>query len=255
MRALLPALTTALTIGLTIGLWASTTLAAGLGEMSDAERAAFRAEVRDYLVENPEVIVEAMGVLQSREDVAAGERDKALVVEYADAIFNDPASWVGGNPDGDITVVEFMDYRCSYCRKAKPELDELVKSDGNIRLIIKEFPILGEGSMLSSRYAVAVLQLYGNDAYKAAHDALMTLRGDATPETLTRMATDMGLDAAKIIDRMNAPEVKAVIDANHALGSSMDINGTPMFVIQNSMVRGYLPLEDMRKLVEDARKE
>ncbi len=251
MRALLPALIAA---PLVIGLLTSTAIAGGLGEMTDAERTAFRDEVRAYLVENPDVIVEAMNVLQSREDQAAGERDKALLVSNADAIFKDPASWVGGNPDGDITIVEFMDYRCGYCRKAQPEIEELVKADGNIRLIVKEFPILGEGSLLSARYAVAVLQLYGDDAYKATHDALMTLRGDATPETLARMATDMGHDAAKITERMAGPEVKAVIDANHALGSAMDINGTPMFVFQGSMVRGYIPLDDMRKLVADERK-
>ena len=110
-------------------------------------------------------------------------------------LFADQASWVGGNPDGDITVVEFMDYRCGYCRKAYQEVEDLVKADGNIRLVLKEYPILGEDSVTSARFAIAVLQLHGNDAYKKAHDALITLRGAPDAETLGRLATDLGFDA------------------------------------------------------------
>ena len=119
--------------------------------------------------------------------------------------------FVGGNPNGDITLVEFMDYRCGYCRKAYSEVDELITTDGNIRFVVKEFPILGEASMLSAQFAIALRQLHGDEAYGRAHDALMTLRGEPTPETLSRVATDLGLDPQPILDRMGAPEVQAVI--------------------------------------------
>ena len=145
------------TVLLTAGLLATPALA----EMTPAERVAFRDEVRAYLLENPEVLVEAMTVLQDRQALAEADQDKAMLVTHKDALFADPGSWVGGNPDGDITVVEFMDYRCGYCRKAYDEIEELVKSDGNIRFILKEYPILGEESVTSSRFAVAVLQLAG----------------------------------------------------------------------------------------------
>ena len=234
-------------------LLASTALAGGLGEMSDAERQAFRDEVKTYLIENPEVIVEAMDALQARQDADAANRDLQMLADNKDIIFNDAASWVGGNPDGDITLVEFTDYRCGYCRKAHDEVAELVKSDGNIRFVVKEFPILGEESLASSQFAIAVLQLHGGDAYKKAHDALIVLRGSPDEPTLTRLATDLGLDAGPVIARMTAPEVQAVIEANHALANKMEISGTPTFVIDQTMVRGYVPLDGMRQIVAGQR--
>ena len=244
-----------LALTLAAALTASTALAGGLGEMTEEERAAFREEVKAYLLENPEVIVEAMTVLQGKEDEAAYQRDIEMLKANAGAIFNSPDDWVGGNPDGDITVVEFMDYRCGYCRKAYQEVEALVSSDGNIRFVLKEFPILGEQSLLSSQFAIAVRMLYGDDAYKAAHDALVTLRGDATAETLARLAQELGHDPAAVAGKMASDEVKAVITANHALATTMEINGTPTFVIDQTMVRGYVPLDGMRQIVEGQRNE
>ncbi len=225
-----------------------------LNAMTDAERETFRAEIRAYLMDNPGVIMEAVALLEQQQQDDAAAQDIELLQSNADEILNDPNSWVGGNPDGDITVVEFTDYRCGYCRKAHDEVAELIKSDGNIRFVVKEFPILGEESVLSSRFAIAVRQLAGDDAYKAAHDALITLRGDATPETLATLATDLGHDSAAVLARMDAPEVTAIIDANHALGTRLQINGTPTFVIDQTMVRGYVPLDGMRQIVDGQRK-
>ncbi len=237
------------TVLLTAGLLATPALA----EMTPAERVAFRDEVRAYLLENPEVLVEAMTVLQDRQALAEADQDKAMLVTHKEALFADPGSWVGGNPDGDITVVEFMDYRCGYCRKAYDEIEELVKSDGNIRFILKEYPILGEESVTSSRFAVAVLQLAGPAAYKQAHDALITLRGTPDEATLTRLAGELGLDAPAVLARMNAEEVTAVLAANQALGDAMAITGTPTFVIDGMLLRGYVPLDGMREIVAGER--
>lgn len=234
-------------------LMGTAALAGGLGEMSEAERAAFQAEVKSYLLEHPEVLVEAMDVLQSRQDAAAADRDLQMLAANKDKIFNDGVSWVGGNLDGDITVVEFVDYRCGYCRKAHDEVAELVKSDGNIRFVLKEFPILGEDSVTSSKFAISVLQLHGNEPYKKVHDTLIALRGSPDAETLTRLATELGLDPAPILARMESPEVAAVINANHALGSTMEVSGTPTFVVDQTMVRGYVPLEGMRQIVAGQR--
>ena len=222
-------------------------------EMTDAERQAFRDEVRAYLIENPEVIVEAMDGLQAREQESAAVKDRQMLAEQHDAIFNDAASWSGGNPEGDITIVEFVDYRCGYCRKANADVEELVKSDGNIRFVLKEFPILGEASVISSRFAIAVLQLHGAEAYKAAHDQLITLRGEPDDATLARLAGDLGFDAAAIAARMGTDAVTDVIKANHALADIMEISGTPTFVIDGTMVRGYVPLDGMRQIVADER--
>ncbi len=240
-------------LGLAASLFATTALAGGLGDMTPAEQKAFRAEVRAYLLENPEILIEAMDVLKVREEQAAADRDKAILLAKSDQIFANPNDWVGGNLAGDITLVEFMDYRCGYCRKAHDEVAELVKSDGNIRYVVKELPILGEASLLSSQFAIAVRLLHGDDAYKSAHNALITLRGEPGPETLTGLAADLGLDAGPILAKMGSAEVKAVIEENHALADAMDISGTPTFVLKDVMLRGYVPLDGMQQIVRDAR--
>ncbi len=229
------------------------TAPAALAEMTAAEREAFRAEVRAFLLDEPEVLVEAMDVLNARQQQQAANRDLQMLRDNADLIYRDPNSWAGGNPDGNITIVEFVDYRCGYCRKAHDEVTELVKSDGNIKLVMKEFPILGEQSTISSQFAIAVRLLHGDDAYKAAHDALIALRGDATAETLSRLAADLGHDPAAVADKMLTPEVQAIIDTNHALGSMMEISGTPTFIVDETMVRGYVPLDGMRQIVAGQR--
>jgi len=230
-------------------------VAGDLTAMSEAERAAFRAEVKAYLLENPEVLLEALNVLEQRQQQAAAETDLQLVAANKEALFTHPDDWVGGNPQGDITVVEFLDYRCGYCRKAWQEVEDLVSQDGNIRFVVKEFPILGEQSVISSKFAIATRMVAGDEAYKKAHDALITLRGDATAESLSALATELGLDAAAITAKMDSPEVAAVIDANHALGTTMQINGTPSFVVQDTMLRGYVPLEGMKQIVAEQRKD
>jgi protein-disulfide isomerase len=242
-----------LALGLIAGLAAFAPALAEEGTMTDAERAALRAEIRAYLLENPEVLVEAMNALQVREDEAAMQRDLLLVSSESDAIFLNPNDWVGGNPEGDITLVEFMDYRCSYCRKAYTDVSELVETDGNIRFVVKEFPILGEASMMSSQFAIAVRLLHGDAAYEAAHDALITLRGEPSPETLSRLATDLGLDPQPVLERMGGADVQKVIADNYALAELMSISGTPAFVMKDLIMRGYAPLEDMRAIVADAR--
>jgi protein-disulfide isomerase len=223
--------------------------------MTEAERQALRAEVRAYLLENPEVLIEAMDVLQAREEEASLMRDVDLVSTHTDMIFNSPNDWVGGNPKGDITLVEFMDYRCGYCRQAYAEVEELIASDGNIRFVVKEFPILGEASMLSAQFAIAVLQLHGEAAYEKTHDALMTLRGEPTTETLGRLAQDLGLKPQPILDRMGTPPVMQVIQDNHKLAQDMEITGTPAFVLKDMVMRGYAPVDVMRDFVADARTE
>jgi len=221
--------------------------------MTDAERQAFRAEVRAYLLENPEVLMEAIAVLDQRQAAAAATADTTLVQANADALFNDGYSWVGGNPDGDLTIVEFMDYRCSYCRRAFDEVNSLLETDGNIRFIVKEFPILGDQSLLGSQFAIAVKDVYGDDAYHGVHDALMQMNSDMTADTLGRLADTFGYDVAPIFERMQSPEVAAIITQNRALGQRMQITGTPTFIFGGQMVRGYVPLDQMTQLVAQIR--
>ena len=221
--------------------------------MTEAEKDAFGVAVREYLMENPQLLREWIDVLQQSEAAAEVSRDADLVAANADEIFRDDHSWVGGNPDGDVTMVEFLDYRCGYCKKAHPEVKELVSSDGNIRKIIKEFPILGEESTLASRFAIAVKQVAGDDAYAAMSDALMEHRGNFTEDSLAKMADDAGLDSDDILVEMKSDAVTEVIRKNHELAQKLAIGGTPTFVIDGAMLRGYVPLDGMRAIVADAR--
>lgn len=234
-------------------LFAAPALAFDLAEMTDDERAIFRDEVRAYLLDNPEVLMEAIAVLERRQATEQVANDAALVAVNAQALFNDGYSHVAGNPEGDITIVEFVDYRCGYCRKAYPEVAELIEMDGNIRLILKEFPILGEESMLSARFAIATQMVAGEEAYARVHDALMTLRANATPETVVALADDLGLDGNAIFEAAQNPAVDAIIGANHALAGRLQINGTPGFVIGDQLLRGYLPLAGMQEVVAETR--
>ncbi|SMX42788.1 DsbA family protein [Actibacterium lipolyticum] len=224
-----------------------------IGAMSDAERELFRAEIRAYLLDNPEVLMEAIGVLEERQAGEQANNDAALLQTNAAEIFNDDYSWVGGNLDGDITLVEFIDYRCGYCRKAHDEVAELIKTDGNIRFVVKEFPILGEESDLSARFAIATLQVAGDDAYKSAHDALITFRGNVNIKNLEKLAGRLGLNPDDILPAMNSPEVDAVIAANRALAQRLAISGTPTFVMDDQMLRGYVPLANMREIAKSVR--
>jgi protein-disulfide isomerase len=236
-----------------LALMAAPAQSADLTAMTDAEREAFRAEVRAYLMDNPEVIIEAVNLMEQRKAEAQAQADLGLVAANADDIFDDGFSYVGGNPEGDITLVEFMDYRCGYCRRAKPEVAKLLKNDGNIRVIIKEFPILGEASMLSSRFAIATKQVAGDEAYIQVHDALMELNGDLTDVVLRRLADGFGLDADAILERMDSEEVTAEIAATRALAQKLQISGTPTFVLEDELLRGFLPADQMELIVADKR--
>ncbi len=233
--------------------FATPSAALDLSDMSDAERQVLREEIRNYLLDNPEVIMEAVAILEQRDADAQARADQDLVAFHAEDLFNDPNSWTGGNPEGDITPVEFIDYRCGFCRRAAPDVEELVDTDGNIRIIVKEFPILGEQSTLASQFAISTLQIEGDAAYKAVHDALIAFDGDYTERSLKRLGNALGLDGDAIVEGMDSPEVTAVIAANHQLGRAMQINGTPSFVMDDQMLRGYLPLDQMQALAADIR--
>lgn len=223
--------------------------------MSDSERAAFGDAVRDYLLANPDLLRDWITVLQDSEAQAEAAQDDQLIAANAEAIFEDDSSWIGGNPDGDVTLVEFLDYRCGYCRRAHPEVKELVSSDGNIRKIIKEFPILGDESVEASRFAIAVRQVAGDAAYAEISDTLMTHRGTFTREALKRIADEAGLDSDAVIARMDDESVSEVIAKNYTLAQAMNISGTPTFVLGDTMLRGYLPLDAMREIVAEVREE
>ncbi len=228
--------------------------AAGLTDMTPAERKAFRAEVRAYLLDNPEVLMEAIGILEKRQKAQKAQSEGDLIAANAKAIFQDGYSWETGNPDGDVTLVEFTDYRCPFCRRIHKEVRDLVRKDGNIRFVVKEFPILGKDSEISTRMAIATLAKAGPAAYEKLADFLITFNGKMTPKTQRAILTRFQLDANTIMDYMDDPAVTAMIGANHALAARLRINGTPTFVLRDRMIRGYVPPAKMREIIRESRK-
>lgn len=222
-------------------------------QMSPQERDIFRSEIRDYLLENPEVLMEAIAVLEERRANQAALAEIQMLEDNEQAIYEDGFSYVGGNPDGDVTVVEFLDYRCGFCKRAHPEVKELIESDGNIRYIVKEFPILGPESELASRYAIATKMIAGDEAYAVINDKLMTWSGPVNDGALGRIAGGTGIDHEAILAHMQSDEVTAVINANRELGQRLQIQGTPSFIMGDAFVRGYAELPQMRAMVEAVR--
>jgi len=243
-----------LLITLLVTVLALPALANGLTDMSAAERKAFRAEVRAYLLDNPEVLMEAIGVLEKRQKAEQAQSEGDMIAANAKEIFNDGVSWETGNPNGDITMVEFTDYRCPYCRKAHQEIRDLVRKDGNIRLVVKEFPILGQDSVISSRMAIATLKKAGPEAYGKLADFLITFNGKMTEKTQAAILKKFNLNADEIMAYMKDPAVDAQIAAVHALAGKLQISGTPTFVLPDRMIRGYAPPATMRAIIRQSRK-
>lgn len=241
------------TFGLAASMAATSAFAFDINALSTEDRAAFGDAVRAYLLENPDVIVEAINVLETRQQEAQAQADVNLVAQYADALFDDGFSWVGGNPDGDIVLVEFMDYRCGYCRRAHPEVLDLIANDGNIKLVVKEFPILGEASMISSRFAIATKHVAGDEAYSQVHEALIAFTGDPSDVALRRIADELGLDADPILEKMDSDDVTSEIATTRALAQALQINGTPTFVLHDELLRGFVPADQMADIVSDKR--
>ncbi|MFB9151116.1 DsbA family protein [Roseovarius ramblicola] len=224
-----------------------------LDNLSASDRALLHEEIRSYLLENPEIIMEAVSVLERRQAATQAEADVQLVRANSEALFDAPHDWTGGNPEGDVTLVEFMDYKCGYCRRAFDDVNSLVEEDGNIRLVLKEFPVLGEESVAAARFAIATRRVAGDDAYKSVHDALMAYNGTMNETGFSRLADALGLDANAIIDEMDSDAVTEVIAANHALGRRLRVSGTPTFVMDDQMLRGFVPQDAMQRIANELR--
>ena len=220
--------------------------------MSAAERETLRREIRAYLLENPEVILEAINILEERRAEAARQNDGELVAEHAEALFQDDHSWVGGNPEGDVTVVEFSDYRCVFCKRAHPILRELLAEDGDIRLVVKEFPILGPQSVVAGRMAIAAAAL-DPELYRELNGALMTHEGEMSEVVAYRIAGRVGYDVAELKARAASEETEEALRQNYELARALGLQGTPSFVIGEQVIRGFVEKDEMADAVAEAR--
>ncbi len=215
--------------------------------------AAFGEQVRAYLLQNPEVIFEAVAEFEQRNATAQADMDRSVLEANAEALFNDGHSWVGGNPEGDITLVEFLDYRCGFCKRAHDEIAELLETDDGIRLVVKEFPILGPDSELASRFAIASLRLGGDDVYAQVHDTLIRHDDAITEGFLNQLASAQGLDFEAVDAEMRSDAVTAILAENHALAQRLQISGTPTFVMETEMIRGFVPANVLIEIAAELR--
>ncbi|MDJ0608977.1 MAG: DsbA family protein [Kiloniellales bacterium] len=215
-----------------------------------ADQDEIREIVREYLIEHPEVIVEAINVYQERQRVAAKERQQQAVVALQSALAEDPDAPVLGNPDGDVMVVEFFDYNCGYCKTVAEGIRQTIAEDPGIRLVMKEFPILGPDSQFAARAALAAAE---QDRYEELHFALMTAPGRLNQQKVMSVAGSLGLDLDKLRRDMNKPEVDAALRRNFELAEGLEITGTPAFVIGSQVFPGALNMETLRQVVAEAR--
>ncbi len=211
--------------------------------------------IREYLLTNPGVIVEAINAYEAQQQLAAAAADGDLITTNAKEIFEDGFSIVRGNPDGDITLVEFADYNCGFCKRAHTEVENFVEADGNIRLVIKEFPILGDGSVLAARAALASARQEDGAKYPEFNDALMIHRGAHNEASVIRIAEQVGLDVAKLRVDMEDDAIKDQINRTYALAQKLRINGTPAFIMGDQVVRGFVPADQLELLANSAREE
>lgn len=250
-RPLTAAVSMAAVIGLAIVFGLSGPAnAAEAKKMTDAERAGIEAVIKDYIKKHPEIVVQAIEQWRADEKRREKETQARAVKENFEAITRAPGSPVGGNPDGDVTLVEFFDYRCSYCRRVMPAMLDAVKEDGKVRIVFKEFPILSPQSRLGARAALAAAR---QNKYMEFHTALMSIEATITESVVVALAKSMKMDADKLVKDMKSPEVKAEIEANYALAQKLKIRGTPAFVIGTTLIPGAIDKDEIKKLIAEAR--
>lgn len=206
--------------------------------------------VLETIRENPDIVMEAVSILQQRDVEMQAQAQAEVLIAERDLLENDPNAPVLGNPDGDVTVVVFFDYNCPYCRRAKPEIEALLEADPNVRLVAREWPILGETSVFAARAALAAREQGG---YEEFHWAIMGMDGQADEASVMRIATEIGLDTDQLRSDMAAPEIEAHIATSMRLTQALGFSGTPSFVIGDVLVPGLVDADQLRELIEQTR--
>jgi protein-disulfide isomerase len=223
-------------------------------EFSASQRGELERIVREYLVAHPEVIQEAMTELEKRQTAADAEKHKAAVKQYSEALFTSPRQVVLGNPNGNVTFVEFFDYNCGYCKRAMDDMLTLLKDDPKLKVVLKEFPVLGPGSVEAAQVAVAVrMQDKTGKKYLEFHQKLLGGRGQADKARALAVAKDIGLDMGRLDKDLASPEVKATLQESFKLAEALGLNGTPSYVIGDNVVVGAVGLESLKEKVNTSR--
>ncbi|MCB1477413.1 MAG: DsbA family protein [Rhodobiaceae bacterium] len=218
--------------------------------LSEAQQDEVRALVRDTLVTNPEILEEVSAALEQKRADEEAERRKETIAQQKDLIFASAADHAAGNPAGDVTVVEFFDYNCPYCKRALGDINALLKADPNVKVVFKEFPVLSEQSYDAAVVGVAVAK---QGLYMEFHDKLLSHQGRADKALALQIAQEVGADMAKLEADMADPATVETIRSTHSLADSLGINGTPAYVIGDEVLVGLAPLAELQKQVKSVR--
>lgn len=238
-------------------LMAATLIAAPVARAQDdqpltpKQQDAVKKLVHDYLIENPGIIADAIEALRQKEDLAAEAAAKKNLAERKDEVFNDPDAPVLGNPKGDVTLVEFFDYRCPYCKAMADQIADVVKADGKTKLVMKEFAVLGPESVTAAKAALASRE---QKKYEEFHRALMRLKEPLTEKTLMKTAADVGINTDKLKKDMEDPKIDTILKNNLKLAHDLDVDATPTFVIGDQIVTGAIPAQNLKQLIDQTRK-
>ena len=233
-------------------------LLSGLADTSKADADivaddAIRALILDTIRQNPEIVVEAIRTLHAQEQKEQAKAAKKALSTYHTVLEQDPSAPVGGNPKGDVTIVEFFDYRCGYCKRVFPKVVELLADDANIRWVFKEFPILGPDSRLAARAALAVWNI-APEKYWNFHTTVMASGGAPTKNKLFAIARDSGVDETALENAMKDGAIQESLQRNLKLAQALGIGGTPAFVIGDKIIRGAVGIEEFKSLIAEVRK-
>jgi protein-disulfide isomerase len=226
--------------------------AAAVEPLTETQIGAIRDLIRDHLIANPEIVRDAIDELQRKEQEAEVAAQVATISADKDRLFSSPRQVVLGNPDGDVTLVEFFDYNCGYCKRAHADMKRLIDEDRNLRFVLKEFPVLGEGSVEAAHVGAAV-NLIAPDKYSAFHDALIAERGQVNGERALAVAADLGLDVAKLREMMSSDDAKATIEESYDLANKLSLTGTPSYVTPREVVVGAVGYDALKASIEEVR--
>lgn len=221
-------------------------------QLSDDQRAEVEAIIRNYLIANPEIIRDAINELQRREDTAAQMAQTQAITDNGDLIFSTAGGVALGNPAGDVTLVEFFDYNCTYCRRAHADMKQLIETDPKLRIVLKEFPILGDGSVAAARVALAVL-VTAPEKYAAFQNALISEKGQADGERAMAVAEELGLDVQALSAARDGPEVTKAINETYELAAKLNLTGTPSYVTEREVVVGAVGYDALKAKIGDVR--
>ncbi len=220
-----------------------------MAEFSNDQRKELEGIIRNYIIANPEVITDAIGELQRRRDAAAQMAQSKTIADSADQIFNAKDEVVLGNPDGKVTLVEFFDYNCTYCRRAEADIKKLLAGDSSVRLVLKQFPVLGPGSVEAAQVAVA-LQMTAPQKYADFHDAMLQEPGQTNGAKALAVAQSLGLDPDVLKAKIGSDEVKQTIAASYDLAGKLNLTGTPSFVTHKEVIVGAVGYDALKSKLD-----